>query len=420
MLNKIKALPRASLAGAAAIILLIALGLGYAWNGGSPTAEDHGGDAAAGPHGGRLLVEGEYAIELTIFESGVPPQFRAYATRQGQPVDLTRVELEVELTRLGGRVDRFGFQPVEDYLLGGGVVDEPHSFDVVVRAKFDGTPLEWRYPSYEGRTAIDPMAAGQAGIVTVAAGPATLTETIPLYGVVKPDAELIRRVSARYPGLVREVNVRIGDTVRKGATLATVENNESLQVYPIRAPIDGVVVERNANPGEAVSDQTLFTITDVSSVWIELQVFHRDVGRVKRGQEARIGAFEGAAAIDTGRIVYISPVGAPASQSVLARVLVPKADAHLTPGLYVTGEVVVARPAVPLAVPLTALQTYRDRVVVFEKVGDTYEVRMVELGRRDAERVEVLGGLAPGAEIVTVNSYLVKADIEKSGASHDH
>lgn len=417
MLDKIKALPRAALAGAATIVLLVVLGL--AWQGGGPTAEDHGDDAVAGPHGGRLLVEGEYAIELTIFERGVPPQFRAYATRQGEPVDLARVKLEVELTRLGGRIDRFGFEPADDYLLGAGVVEEPHSFDVVVRAQFDGAPLEWRYASYEGRTVIASTAAAQAGIATVPAGPATLTETVPLYGLVKPDAERVRRVSARYPGLVREVSARVGDTVRKGETLATVENNESLQVYSIRAPIDGVVVERNANPGESVAEGVLFTLADVSSVWIELQVFHRDVGRVKRGQEVHIGDFEGEAA-DTGRIVYVAPVGAPSSQSVLARVLVPNADAHLAPGLYVTGEVVVARNTVPLAVPLSALQTFRDRPVVFEQVGDTYEVRMVELGRRDAERVEVLGGLAPGAVVVVSNSYLVKADVEKSGASHDH
>jgi cobalt-zinc-cadmium efflux system membrane fusion protein len=417
MLDKIKALPRAALAGAATLMFLVVLGL--AWNGGGPTAEGHDDEAATGPHGGRLLVEGEYAIELTIFERGVPPQFRAYATRQGKAVDLARIELEVELTRLGGRVDRFAFEPVEDYLLAAGVVEEPHSFDVVVRARFDGSPLEWRYASYEGRTVIAPTAAAQAGITTVQASPAALTETIPLYGLVKPDAERVRRISARYPGLVREVSARVGDAVRKGEVLATVENNESLQVYSIRAPIDGVVVERNANPGESVAEGVLFTLADVSSVWIELQVFHRDVGRVKRGQEVRIGDFEGEAA-DTGRVVYVAPVGAPASQSVLARVLVPNADAHLAPGLYVTGEVVVARNAVPLAVPLSALQTFRDRTVVFEQVGDTYEVRMVELGRRDAERVEVLAGLAAGAVVVTGNSYLVKADIEKSGASHDH
>ena len=75
---------------------------------------------------------------------------------------------------------------------------------------------------------------------------------------------------------------------------------------------------------------------------------------------------------------------------------------------------------VPIAVPTSALQRFRELDVVFAKVGDVYEVRMVTLGRRDAENVEVLGGLAPGTEYVVDNSYLVKADIEKAGASHDH
>jgi membrane fusion protein, heavy metal efflux system len=75
---------------------------------------------------------------------------------------------------------------------------------------------------------------------------------------------------------------------------------------------------------------------------------------------------------------------------------------------------------VPLAVKKAALQPFRDFTVVFEQVGDTYEVRMLELGEEQLEWVEVLGGLKPGARYVSENSYLIKADIEKSGASHDH
>ena len=75
---------------------------------------------------------------------------------------------------------------------------------------------------------------------------------------------------------------------------------------------------------------------------------------------------------------------------------------------------------VPLAVRASALQRFRDFTVVFARVGDTYEVRMLELGRSDGAYVEVLGGLKPGTEYVTAQSYLIKADIEKSGASHDH
>ena len=73
-----------------------------------------------------------------------------------------------------------------------------------------------------------------------------------------------------------------------------------------------------------------------------------------------------------------------------------------------------------LVVPLAALQTFRDWDVVFVRVGDTYEVRPVEVGKRDGEQVEILSGIKAGDQVVVEQSYLVKADIEKSGASHDH
>src|SRR5690606_33094764 len=108
------------------------------------------------------------------------------------------------------------------------------------------------------------------------------------------------------------------------------------------------------------------------------------------------------------------------TQSVTARIVLDNAAELWAPGQFVEAVVTVAAAEVDLAVPLPAIQKYRDWDVVFARVGDTYEVRMVDLGRRDAERVEVLGGLAPGTEYVVANSYLVKADIEKAGASHDH
>lgn len=419
MFQRIKHLPRTVLLGIAAFLVIatgIALTYGRSTN---PAGAGHNEDAVSGPHGGRLLVDGEFAIELAIFEDGVPPQFRVYPTQDGEPIGPQQVTVSVTLKRLGGGEDHFKFAPEDAWLTGDMTVAEPHSFDVTLTAQFAGKTHEWSYASYEGRTEIPAAVAAQAGVTVVAAGPATLVETIPLYGVVKPDAERVRRLSARYPGQVREVMKRAGDSVRKGETLAIVESNESLQAYAIRAPIDGVVVERNANAGEAVSDGVLFTIADTSSVWVELAVFHRDLGRVKRGQRVRVGDFDGQAH-EAGTVSYVSPVGSPASQSVLARAVVPNTDGHLMPGLYVTGELVVAEHEVPLSVPLDALQSFRDRPVVFEQVGDTYEVRMLTLGRRDAQRVEVLDGLAPGAKVVATNSYLVKADIEKSGASHDH
>ena len=105
---------------------------------------------------------------------------------------------------------------------------------------------------------------------------------------------------------------------------------------------------------------------------------------------------------------------------VAARVVLDNADGRWTPGQFVEARVTVGETPVALAVPLSALQTFREFDVVFAQVGETYEVRMLTLGLRDGQSVEVLDGLAPGTVFVSDNSYLIKADIEKSGASHDH
>jgi cobalt-zinc-cadmium efflux system membrane fusion protein len=120
-----------------------------------------------------------------------------------------------------------------------------------------------------------------------------------------------------------------------------------------------------------------------------------------------------------GRIGVLLPV-AGSAQSVIARVALPNRGGGWRPGMTVAAAVTVATHEVPLAVQESALQRFRDFTVVFAQVGDTYEVRMLEPGARDGEHVEVLSGLKSGTRYVTEQSYLIKADIEKSGASHDH
>jgi cobalt-zinc-cadmium efflux system membrane fusion protein len=106
--------------------------------------------------------------------------------------------------------------------------------------------------------------------------------------------------------------------------------------------------------------------------------------------------------------------------SVVARARIPNPHDAWRPGMAVVGEVVVAQREVPLAVKVSGLQRFRDFTVVFAQVGETYEVRMLELGDRDDTSAEVLGGLKPGTAYVSEQSFLIRADIEKSGASHDH
>lgn len=385
---------------------------------GAIAAESAAQEPEKGPHRGRLLVDGPFALELAIFESGVPPEFHAWPTLDGKPLPLGQVDLVVELTRLGNKVDRFAFAPQEEYLRGNGIVREPHSFVVKVVASHAGKTHEWTYDSFEGRTTIAADIAAAAGIKTEAAGPASLVETLTLYGRIAPDPARQRQVSARYSGLIRAVHKTPGDSVRAGEALAAIESNESLQTYTLIAPIGGIVTTRDANAGEQSGDRTLFTITDPSSVWAQLSVFPRDRARVRVGAPVRVRLADSDVEAQ-GKIERVD-VQAGANQSVTARVTLDSRDGAFLAGSFVTAEVAVAERQVPLAVKSGALQPFRDFTVVFEKVDDTYEVRMLELGEQHGEWVEVLGGLEPGAGYVTENSYLIKADVEKSGASHDH
>lgn len=388
----------------------------------SPTEADHGateGEMAKGPHGGRLLSDGNFEIEITIFESGVEPQYRAYAFLDEKPLAPNAVQLEVSLTRLDGKQEQFRFVPRDEYLAGDGVVQEPHSFTVEVAAVHAGKTHRWRYDSFEGRTRIAANIATESGIETQVAGPAKIREMLVLHGTVVPDPQRVFLVNARYPGVVREVRKRIGDRVVAGDLLAIIESNESLQRYNIVAPAAGIIISRAANPGQTVQDETLLTVADLSSVWVELAAFQHDLGRVRSGQPVTVRDVDGHQSA-SGQIESIAPVGSSASQSMSARVLLPNEDGRWRPGLLVTGEVVTGEAEVPVAVARSAMQTFRDWTVVFERVGDIYEVRPVQPGRSDAQWVEILEGITPGAQYVSANSYLIIADIEKSGASHDH
>jgi cobalt-zinc-cadmium efflux system membrane fusion protein len=405
------------------LISLLVLPLAAACDGGRPTTDDAQADAATaeaarGPNGGRLLADGDFTLELAIFEAGVPPEFHAWATAGGQALAPADIALTVALARLGGTVDRIDFAPQNEFLRGTAVVHEPHSFDVTVVARHAGREHRFEYESYEGRTTIAADVARAAGIATATAGPGTIRDELVLYGAIAPDATRVRAVHARFPGVIRSVSRNVGDAVRAGEALATIESNESLQTYSATAPISGIVTARHAAPGEQTDADALFEIADFSSVWAQLDVFSRDRARLRAGLEVAIGGDNGAAAV--GSIGYLAPVGSRASQSVTARVVLDNADGRWTPGQFVEGRVTVGATPVALAVPVAALQRFRDFDVVFAQVGETYEVRMLTLGGRDASFVEVLDGLAPGTLYVTDNSYLIKADIEKAGASHDH
>jgi len=382
---------------------------------------DHGaeeGEPEKGPHGGRLLEDGTFAVEVTIFETGVDPQYRVYPTLDGKPVDPSAVDLTITLSRLGGKKDMFRFTPEADYLKGDGIVTEPHSFDVAVSASHAGKTHSWNYESHEGRTTIADAVAAEAGVVTEPAGPALIRERVSLSGTVQLTPSATAEVRAVYPGRVLRVTRTVGDLVNKGDTLAEVESSSSLQSYSVRAPISGTILERRTNAGDVAASEPLFVIGDLGAAQAELHVFPKDAGRIKPGQTVKV-QLAGGDLFAEGKIDSFLPMAEAGTQALIARVALPR-DASFRPGMRVTATVDTSETEVPLAVRESGLQRFRDFTVVFAKHGETYEVRMLELGRKDGDFVEVLGGIDPGETYVTANSFLIKADIEKSGTSHDH
>ncbi|MEN3950019.1 efflux RND transporter periplasmic adaptor subunit [Iodidimonas sp. SYSU 1G8] len=405
--------------GLALMLALAACGDGEAGKDHAHGAETgHADEAERGPHNGRLLRDGDFALEVTIFETGAEPRFRLYAYKDGKPVAPSGVGALIAVSRLGGDVDRFRFRPEDGYLAADGTVKEPHSFDVTVTATYAGEQHAWRYESYEGRTVIDDDMARQSGIVTEKAGPASIATTVEILGRVAfaPGAEA--SVKARFPGKILSLTRQAGDSVKAGEVLARVESNESLQTYSVTAPIGGLIVERAATVGDMAGGDALYRIGDPGRLVADFHVFDRDMARIRPGMEVDISPVSGGSAVRS-TIASFLPVTDISSQSVLARAPI-SGEGRWIPGMSVRGRVIVEESPVPLAVRTAAIQRFRDFEVVFARVGNTYEVRMLELGRRTPEWTEVLGGLAPGQDYVTGNSYLIKADIEKSGASHDH
>lgn len=374
-------------------------------------------DYPRGPHGARILRDGDFAVELAIFETGVPPEFHAWGYFQDAPVDPSAFELQVTLTRLD-TVDVMDFRPQEDFLRSNGVVHEPHSFVVTVDARFRGASRRWEYDSLEGRTTISPALVTDLGIETAIAGPAEIRQELQVFGRIQPNPDYSRSLYARFDGPIREVNVTLGQDVRAGQTLLVVESNESLKPYAIEAPISGRITRRNANPGEQTNGRLLLEITDTSKVWAELALFPADREKVRLGAAVSLVPGNGGEVIHGSISQFATELGA--GQTLIARVPVENLDGRFAPGTFVRGTINTGNISVPLAVRREGLQSFRDFTVVYAKVGNQYEVRMLDLGRQDSELVEVLGGLNPGTEYVTTNSYIIKADVEKSGASHDH
>jgi len=309
-------------------------------------------------------------------------------------------------------------------LIGGYVIVAPRLTESAtpkaVTAADDGHGHKQGGHEEEGVIKISDAKVAASAIELVKAGPATLKNSLILNGIVQPNQEALVQVTPRFPGVVREIYKRIGDQVRAGELLAKIESNQSLTTYEMRAPTAGTIIDRQVSLGEYASEQkAAFVVADLSSVWIDFSVYRRDMPRVRNGDTVLIESDNGGVPVDA-KISYLSPVGNSDTQSALARAVVPNPEMKLRPGFFVTGNLVLTAKQVPIAVKVEALQSIENKQVVFVRNGEKFETRDVEVGSRDPQYAEILFGVADGDVYAAKNSFIVKAEIAKGSASHEH
>ncbi|WP_284078678.1 efflux RND transporter periplasmic adaptor subunit [Herbaspirillum aquaticum] len=220
---------------------------------------------------------------------------------------------------------------------------------------------------------------------------------------------------------LREAEVAVRNAQQKLRAIgAAGTSSGNLNRYEIRAPFDGIVVEKHLGLGEAVrEDANVFLISDLSSVWAEIIVSPKDLQVVRAGKKAvvRATAFDASA---EGTISHVGALIGEQSRTAKAHVVLPNAADLWRPGLFVNVEVVAGETAVPVAVLADAIQTVEGKSVVFVRVADGFAAREVSLGRSDGQLVEITSGLDAGTDYAATGSFVIKAELGKGSAEHSH
>lgn len=198
------------------------------------------------------------------------------------------------------------------------------------------------------------------------------------------------------------------------------ESSQGLTRYEIRSPIDGVVTEKKISVGEVLKeDAPIFQVSNLDTVWVELTVPAKNVNSLNVGDAATVkaAAFDAQA---TAKLSYVSSLVGEQSRNATARLVLANPKGLWRPGLPVTVDLTSGEVDVPVAIAVDAVQSIGESPVAFGRYGVQFEARPLMLGRSDGRFVEVIKGLQTGERYAAKNSFLVKAEIGKAGASHDH
>jgi cobalt-zinc-cadmium efflux system membrane fusion protein len=214
--------------------------------------------------------------------------------------------------------------------------------------------------------------------------------------------------------------IAMGFTSAYLETLPT-EPDELFTRYEVVAPIGGTVIEKKIAFGEVLKDDAeVFIVADLSTVWINLQVFKKDLPLIREKQ--RVSLTEQSYLPDTdGVIDYVGPLVGAETQTAIVRVVQPNPSGRLRPGLFVNAHVTVKSTITDVLVHKDHILYFADTPCVFVQVPGGFELRGVTLGNTDGEFVAITKGLAAGEKYATKNVFLLKAELDKSSVGlHVH
>jgi len=200
----------------------------------------------------------------------------------------------------------------------------------------------------------------------------------------------------------------------------------TLTRYNLVAPFDGTVVEKHITLGEVLkpdSEETLYGVADLRTVWVDLQIPQVDLPRVQPGQRAVVSAGGGIPPV-VCVIGYVGPVIGEETRTALARAVITNTAGVYRPGLFVSAHVVLDTVDVPVRVEKDAVQIVDGATCVFAKEGAGFLPRPVATGMADAQFIQILSGLNPGEQYVARGAFTLKAKLATSGlgshAGHGH
>ncbi len=339
------------------------------------------------------------------------------------------------------------------------------------------------------------------GIEVLTAKPGKIVKFVELPGEIVLNADRLAHVVPRLSGIVREVKVKVGDSVRAGNVLAVIDSQELAEAksaflaatereklaaanfqreeklwekkitseleyleakqtlaearitrnaatqqllalgipesslekilldsdpvvtrFVIRAPFGGTIIEKHIALGERVGAETdIFTVADLSTVWVNVSIYQKDLAAIRKGQTVAIDIGHDIPEAK-GTIAWISPHVDEATRTALARVVLPNPDGLYRPGLFLTAKIATSEETASVVVPKGALQTFEGRTVVFVQTNRGFEPVPVEVGQENTDTVEIASGLAEGQHYVSKGAFTLKATLEKGafGDGHNH